>query len=340
MKRACIIEKSEVSLLPYSRGFFMDLEKVYYVIAYYIFTPIEDPQGEVAKHHAFFENRDIKSRIYISHQGINAQMSASKEHALEYIDWMRSDERFKGIDFKCHTYHEQVFPRATVKYKKQLVALDHNADPHNCGEHLSPSKWKEMLETDKENILLLDVRNDYEWKIGHFEGAVKPDLDIFRKFPEYAKDLKKSHDPKNTTVMMYCTGGIRCELYSALMKDEGFETVYQLEGGVIKYGMQEGEDKWLGKLFVFDDRLAVPISEENQAPVIGTCHHCGAASDTYYNCANMDCNDLFLCCTACAEEFSGCCETACQCAERVRPYQKDQKPKPFRRWHLHEEANT
>ncbi len=314
----------------------MDQGKIYYVVAFYIFTPIDDPHGEVKKHQAFFSDRDIRSRIYISEQGINGQMSGLKEHALEYIDWMRSDERFKDIDFKCHTYHEQVFPRPTVKYRKQLVALDHNADPHKGGEHLPPEKWKQMLEEEKENVLLLDVRNDYEWKVGHFEGAVKPDLDIFRKFPEYAKELKKTHDPKNTKVMMYCTGGIRCELYSALMKDEGFETVYQLEGGVIKYGQKVGESKWLGKLFVFDERVTIPIAEENKAPVIGSCHYCKAPSDTYYNCANMDCNTLFLCCAACAEKTEGCCKPECQCAERRRVFEKEQRPKPFRKKHLSE----
>ncbi len=312
----------------------------YCVIAFYIFTPIEDAKKEVSKHMDFFKDRDIKSRIYISHQGINGQMSALKEHGTEYMQWLRSDERFKEIDFKIHEHHEQVFPRATVKLKKQLVALDHNANPHEAGPHLKPAKWKQMLEEEQENVLLLDVRNDYEWKVGHFEGAVKPELDIFRKFPEYAKELKKTYDPKTTKVMMYCTGGIRCELYSALMINEGFETVYQLEGGVIKYGQEEGETKWLGKLFVFDDRMAIPISNENAAPVIGTCHHCGTKSDTYRNCASMNCNELFLCCSDCAEKHAGCCGENCQGSDRLRIYKKEENPKPFRRKHYYEELRT
>lgn len=314
----------------------MSQEKNYYVIAYYIFTSIEDPYREVARHQAFFATRDICSRIYISEQGINAQMSALKEHALEYMDWMKEDDRFKDIDFKCHTHHEQVFPRPAVKYRKQLVALDHNADPRKGGEHLSPEEWRRMLDAEEENILLLDVRNDYEWRVGHFEGAVKPDLDIFRKFPEYAKELKKTHDPKNTKVMMYCTGGIRCELYSALMKDEGFETVYQLNGGVIKYGQEVGESKWLGKLFVFDDRVTIPIAEENKAPVISSCKYCSSPSDTYYNCANMDCNNLFLACPSCAAQWEGCCLEECKCSTRRRAFLtgKEEKPKPFKKKHL------
>ena len=313
----------------------MNLEKNYYVLAFYLFTSIEDPHAEVAKHHAFFEGRDIKSRIYISEHGINAQMSALKSHALEYIEWMRQDERFAKIDFKIHTYHEQVFPRATVKYRKQLVALDHDANPQEGGEHVSAARWKEMLQEKDEKVLLLDVRNDYEWKIWHFDGAVKPQLDLFRKFPAYVQELKKSCDPKETKVMMYCTGGIRCELYSALMKKEGFEQVYQLDGWVIKYGLQEGNSEWKGKLFVFDDRLAVPIAEQEEAEVISSCICCKEPCDTYYNCANMDCNELFLCCPSCAESSAGCCSSSCKEAPRVRPYHAtNQRPKPFRRQHL------
>ena len=311
----------------------MSDEKEYFVIAYYIFTSIADPHAEIAKHRAFFEKRDVKSRIYISYDGINAQMSALKEHGLEYIEWMKQDERFKDIDFKVHTYHEQVFPRTVVKFRKQLVALDHNANPHKGGEHVSPAEWKKMLEKE-ENVLLLDVRNDYEWKIGRFAGAVKPELDMFRKFPEYVQQLKGEYDLKNTKVMMYCTGGIRCELYSALMKDEGFENVYQLNGGVIRYGLEQGEDLWEGKLFVFDDRLAIPLKEDAKALPISECHFCGAPSDVYHNCANMDCNTLFLSCPDCAEKVQGACQHSCQCAPRMRVFEKVERPKPFRRKHL------
>lgn len=312
----------------------MDENSTYYVLAFYLFTPIVDPLEEVRKHKDFFISRDVRSRIYISDQGINGQMSALKKHALEYMEWMKQDERFAGIDFKIHSYHEQVFPRATVKFKKQLVALDHNANPHAGGEHLSPAEWKTMLEKEGEDVLLLDVRNDYEWKIGHFEGAVKPQLDMFRKFPEYVKELAEQRDLAKTKVMMYCTGGIRCELYSALMKQEGFENVYQLKGGVIQYGLEEGEDKWKGKLFVFDDRLAVSLEEKSQNIPVSSCKHCGEPSDVYHNCANMDCNELFLSCPSCAEAFLGCCEETCQNAPRMRTYEKGIRPKPFRRKHL------
>lgn len=307
-------------------------DKNYFILAYYLFQPIGDPQGEVERHKAFFLNKDVKSRIYISEEGINGQMSAYMDDAKSYIAWMK--ERFGSIDFKIHRHHEHAFPKLTVKVRKQLVALDAKVNMKLTGEHVSPQMWRQMLDQKDENTLVLDVRNDYEWEVGHFEGAELPTLDKFRKFPEYAKDLKKTRDPKKTRVMMYCTGGIRCELYSALLKEEGFEKVYQLQGGVIKYGLQEGNDHWKGKLFVFDDRLAVPLSEDEPHEVISHCKHCGALSDVYYNCANMDCNALFLCCPACAEKTLGCCCTECETAPRRRRFKKEERPKPFRKFRV------
>ncbi len=305
----------------------------YRVLAYYKFIPINDPAAEVARHHTFFQGKDACGRIYISEEGINGQMSASADVAAEYMQWMESDARFQGTDFKIHHYGEHVFPRMTVKVRKQLVALDQPVELEDGGEHLSPEEWRKMLEERDEKTLLLDVRNDYEWQVGHFEGADLPKLEMFRQFPEFAQKLKESHSPKETKVMMYCTGGIRCELYSALLKREGFEKVYQLEGGVIKYGLKEGQKHWLGKLFVFDDRLTVPISEKEESEVISKCHQCGCASDVYYNCANMDCNALFLACPECAEKSLGCCSEACQSAPRLRPFEKGAHPKPFRKWY-------
>lgn len=302
----------------------------YEVLAYYIFTSIENPREEVLKHHAFLKDKDIRCRVYISEQGINGQMSASLEDSLLYQNWLHKDPRFAGVVFKVHTYPEHVFPRTTVKYRKQLVALDEPVDLSLAGDHVSPQQWKEMIEEKDPHTVLIDVRNDYEWEIGHFEGSELPKLEQFREFPEYTRALKTQVDPKNTRVLMCCTGGIRCELYSALMKQEGFEKVYQLDGGIINYGLSEGGKHWKGKLFVFDDRLAVPISEE-ETEVISHCRHCQAPSDVYYNCANMDCNELFLSCKSCAEKFQGCCCEECVSAPRVRAFQNEERPKPFRK---------
>lgn len=304
---------------------------LYFVLAYYLFTEIADPKLEVEAHKAFFKDKKITSRIYISESGINGQMSGLKDHAEAYMRWLHQNPLFESVVFKIHTYHENVFPRQIVKYRKQLVALDEEVDLENTGEHASPEEWKKLLESEKPP-LLIDVRNDYEWAVGRFEGAECPPCATFREFREYADNLKKSVDPSETTVMMYCTGGIRCELYSSLLIKDGFKKVYQLDGGIINYGLKEGSEHWKGKLFVFDDRLTVPISDE-AAEVIGKCHHCEISNESYYNCANMDCNRLFLCCPECLKTHAGCCQTSCQNAPRVRPYHHQDAHKPFRKWY-------
>ncbi len=302
----------------------------YKVLAYYHIGYIEDPQTEVIRHKEFFSTRDFRGRIYISKQGINGQASGRADHADEYMAWMGT--RFQKMPFKVHISKEHVFPKMTVKIRQQLVAIDCEVDLSQTGEHLSPEQWKRMLEERDEETLILDVRNNYEWEVGHFEGSNLPQLETFREFPAYAKQLKKERDPKKTTVMMYCTGGIRCEVFSAVMKQEGFEKVYQLDGGVIHYALKEGGDHWRGKLFVFDDRLAVPVDEEQEP--ISCCAHCNKPNDVYYNCANIDCNELFLCCLDCLRAHRGCCSAQCGCADRVRPYQENGKP--FRKWDYRE----
>jgi len=305
----------------------------YHVLAYYCFTPLENPAREVLLHKNFLGSRDARGRIYISDEGINGQMSASEEAAGEYQEWLKSDPRFAGVQFKTHLWHEHCFPRMTVKLRPQLVALDQKVDMGKAGKRVSPEKWKAMLEARDAETVVIDVRNKYEWEVGHFEGAELPDLEKFRDFPTYARELKKGRDPKKTKVMMYCTGGIRCELYSALMKEEGFEDVCQLEGGVIGYGLKEGTKHWRGKLFVFDDRLSVPIAD-GAGEVISKCRYCAELSDLYFNCANMACNELFIACKACAAKMQGCCCSACEEAPSRRPFIAQDRPKPFRRKHL------
>ncbi len=304
---------------------------MYHIIAFYYFGPIENPKREVKEHKRFFEERDIMSRIYINEKGINAQMSASPDAGKEYIDWINS--KYPDIHFKIDEWHDHVFPKKAIKYREKLVGYDREIDCDQQGQHLSPMEWRENLESDEEKVLI-DVRNDYEWKLGRFEGAELPDCKTFKDFEEYAIDLKKRVDPAGTKVMMYCTGGIRCELYSSVMKEHGFESVFQLDGGVINYGHQEGGKHWLGKLFVFDDRMAVPISKE-ETEVIGRCYHCDAPADEYYNCANMECNYLFLSCRDCLERLSGCCKEECKCGDHVRPHQTG---KPFRKWYNYGET--
>lgn len=301
----------------------------YTVIAFYHFIEIKDPELEVRKHKNFFKDRDVRGRIYISTAGINAQMSASLDVACQYKDFLASDERFGNVWFKEQPAKEHAFFKMIVKTKEQLVAVGRRVDLSKRGEDVDPAGWKKMLENRDENTMLIDVRNDYESDIGHFEGAWCPQLSSFREFLQLAEELKKARDPHRTKVMMYCTGGIRCEYYSAVMKGAGFDEVYQLKGGLIHYAEKEGDSYWQGKLFVFDDRLVVAMGAEEENR-ISRCAYCSKGCDLYYNCANMDCNHLFICCPECAGVHQGCCCAGCR-KGRVRAFDSNKRPKPFRK---------
>lgn len=311
--------------------------KAFVALTFYQLSPIEFPEREVKRWKYLLNAIGAKGRIYISCEGINAQMSLDGNLLETFRSWLFSDPRFEAIDIKVHSHHEHPFAKLTIKAKKQLVALGKEVDLSDQAKHLSAKKWKKMLEEDDEQTIILDVRNGYEWNVGHFKGAKKLDFNTFKEFPASIKKLKKECDPKKTRVMMYCTGGIRCEFYSPLLKKEGFETIYQLDGGVIKYGLEVGSEHWKGKLFVFDDRLVVPISDA-ETEKVGNCSHCKAVSESYYNCANMDCNALFINCLKCAETFEGCCSEKCQQAPRKRLSQPSTQPKPFRKLSAEEKA--
>ena len=298
---------------------------MYKVFAFYDITPVENPQEKVAAWHQYFKNKDVKGRIYIAHEGINAQMSCHE--SVECEAWIK--EQFPNTDIKVHHYDEHPFARLTIKERKQLVALDRPVDFSLQAKHATPEEWKTMLESRDEETIILDVRNDYEWDVGHFEGAQKPKMDTFREFDALAEKLAETKD-KNTRILMYCTGGIRCEFFSPLLKERGFNNLFQLKGGVIGYGLHEGHDHWKGNLFVFDDRMVVPLAEEKQAP-IAKCHQCGIPSDTYYNCACMDCNELFTSCPSCASALKGCCSEKCMEAPRLRAFQPSERVRPYRR---------
>jgi len=304
--------------------------KEYSVISFYHFVSLSDPKDLVRKHKKFCEQLDIRGRVYLSEEGINGQISVASQEAQTYMDFLHSDASFREMECKIQMHHDHAFEKMTIKYRDQLAALDLKVNLTERGDYLEPKQWREKLENKDDQTLILDVRNQYEWKVGHFEGAVLPELENFRDFTKYAETLKRQADPEKTEILMYCTGGIRCELFSSLLKKEGFQKIFQLKGGVINYGMKEGKKHWKGKLFVFDDRLVVPICDE-QAEILSSCYHCETPTDVYYNCANMDCNELFLSCKHCLEKWKGCCSKKCLETGRIRPYDSNQHPKPFRR---------
>lgn len=311
----------------------------YSVLAYYLLVPISDPEKVLLEHKIFFQNCDVRSRVYISTQGINAQVSILNRDLDEYLHWLHKMYAIPLSEVKIHTTEEHAFPRKVVKIRRELVAMNLNVPlDQQEGIYLSPSQWKEKLNNmhNKGDILLLDVRNNYETRVGYFMGATTPNLCSFREFISYGKRLLHRVNPKKTEIMMYCTGGIRCAFYARFLKQLGFDLLFQLKGGIIQYGLEEGSCHWRGKLFVFDDRMVIPISAE-EVEIFSSCCFCLEKSDIYYNCANMDCNRLFISCLHCIQEFRGCCSKRCLDGGRVRCF--SEKAKPFRKL-LHEEKKV
>lgn len=307
-----------------------------WVLAAYSLHPIEDPKKEACRQKEFLSLRGGRARNYISKEGLNLQMSLPASSAKEYIQWMQEDPRFGEMEFKIQGAKKHPFPRLTVKVRQQLVALDCKVDLQQRSPHLTPAEWKQVLDEDSE-VLLLDVRNRYEWEVGRFEGAEAPPCDCFREAKPWAQDLRKRVDPKQK-ILMCCTGGIRCEFFSALLREEGFEEVFQLEGGMLKYREEVGDAHWKGSLFVFDDRMTIPMGDQENP--VGTCLHCQALCSRYLNCANMDCNRLFLCCRECLDRMQGCCSSSCKTADRLRVLNSADPYQPFSRAHLEELVET
>lgn len=302
----------------------------YVVVSYYHFFSIKNPSKEIKDQRNILESLGAKGRIYIDSTGINAQFSLLEKNLSQYRDWLTAQENYKEIPLKVQKWHEHAFARLHIKERPLVATGGVPIDINKRGKYISPKEWRKALDNLDKNTVVIDVRNAYETKVGKFKGAICPNVDTFRDFPQWAKDFKKTHDVKKTRVLMCCTGGIRCEFYSAYLKTEGYDDLSQLQGGIIEYGKQEGNAHWAGKLFVFDDRLTASIAEE-EAEVIGTCHFCSCKIDTFYNCANMDCNKLFTACKKCAKEHKGCCSSVCLKEGRVREFIPQDHPKPFRR---------
>lgn len=336
----------------------------YVVVNFYHFVEIEDAHGEVARHLAFVEGRNIRGRIYINHQGINAQLSGPKEDAMAYAEWVKADERFAPTYIQVSpSPRGHAFPRLRLRYKPSLVQVCESddlplTDASARAVPLTPKEWREKLETRQKQsdsellnvkkVLLLDVRNRYEWDVGHFQGAQRPEVECFKSTEfglsddkEVEEDPLAGVDKENTDIMMYCTGGIRCDVYSTILRKKGFKNLYSLRGGVAKYLKEEGASQWNGRLFVFDSRLAVPPafyhgdsedSNDADASITARCVSCGSTVEPVHrNCANLDCNNLYLSCAACVTKFRGCCCNNCMEAPRLRPILKPDET--YQRWH-------
>ncbi len=254
----------------------------------------------------------VFGRIYIATEGINAQLSVPNEN-FEYFRKTLDDTGFlKGVRLNIAIEDNgKSFFVLKIQVKKKIVAdglRDETFDAGNPGTHLNAQAFNTL--SSKPDTIIVDMRNHYESEVGHFKNAICPDVDTFKESLPVVEDMLR--DKKDKDIIMYCTGGIRCEKASAWMKHRGFKNIFQLDGGIIEYARQvkaQGlENKFLGKNFVFDERLGERISPE----IISVCHQCGKACDTHTNCANEGCHLLFIQCEECATRYNGCCSDACK----------------------------
>ena len=242
------------------------------VCALYKFVSLEDYQELQPKVLTTLKDLSIKGTLLLASEGINGTISGSDDAIRTFLDWLQTDDRFNGIDFKL-SYHEgKPFHRTKVKLKKEIVTMGvEGIDPNKVvGTYVDPNEWNQLI-SDPDTILI-DTRNEYEYDIGTFKNAINPHTDSFREFPEY---VEQTFDPsKHKKVAMFCTGGIRCEKASAFMKEKGFEEVYHLKGGILKYleEVDQSETMWDGECFVFDDRVAV--NHDLQKGIYDQCHAC------------------------------------------------------------------
>lgn len=311
-------------------------------VSFYRYVIIDDPQAMRDQLYAEWHDLNCLGRIYVASEGINAQMNVPEHHWDEFAERLYSHPEFKDVPFKIAVEDDgKSFIKLTVKVRKNIVAdglQQGTYDVTNVGQHLNAQQWNEAIESGK--AVVVDIRNHYESEIGHFEGALLPEAETFRdELPEVLQMLKGKEDEK---VLLYCTGGIRCEKTSAYLKHHGFKDVNQLHGGIIDYARQiktaELPNRFKGKNFVFDDRLGESISEE----VISHCHQCGEACDTHVNCANKECNLLFIQCEKCAEKHEGTCSPSCQqiihlSEEEQKQMRKGKKQQKI--FHSHKKVN-
>ena len=297
----------------------VELKKLLYVetehrttISFYQYFPVDDPKQFRDELYKALNTIKVFGRIYIASEGINAQVSVPDANVDAFREYLNTISLLKNIRLNIAVDDGgKSFWVLKIKVREKIVA-DGIVDPAfsmlNKGSYVNAAQMNELLRDD--DTIVIDMRNHYEYEVGHFEKAIEIPSDTFREQLPMAVDMMK--DKKDKNIIMYCTGGIRCEKASAFMLHHGFNHVYHLEGGIINYAREAKaaglETKFIGKNFVFDDRLGERITED----IIAKCHQCGKPADTHTNCKNDGCHLLFIQCDDCAIKFDGCCSEACQ----------------------------
>jgi UPF0176 protein len=292
------------------------MEQPYRVLLYYCYTPIEDPEAFRIQHHQYCADLGLRGRIVIAAEGINGTVSGLAPACETYMQHLKADPRFSQVDFKVDQHPQHAFQKLNVRVKPEIVHADlPHIKPHErTGQYVSPQELERIQA--EENVILLDVRSNYEHQVGRFKNAITLDINHFREFKEQLPQLAPYKDKK---IITYCTGGIKCEKASAYLLEQGFQNVYQLHGGIIKYGNETAGEAFEGKCYVFDNRLTTDINKKSPS-TIGKCHICHTTCDRMVNCANPACNEHVPLCTACAKRLEGACSEACQKHPDKRDY--------------------
>lgn len=277
------------------------------ILLYYKFTPVPDPEAVKLWQKTLCDSLGLRGRILVSRHGLNGTVGGQVEALKAYIKATKQYPGFKDTVFKWSDGRREDFPRMSVKHRRELVGFKNSDDEFTVdqngvvdgGTHLSPRQVHELVERYGDEVVFFDGRNAHEALVGKFKGAIVPNTRTSRDFIAEL-DSDKYDAIKDKKVITYCTGGIRCEVISAMMKKRGFRQVYQIDGGIVKYGEAYGDDGlWEGALRVFDGRMTTTFSD--RAKTIGTCSHCQARTSNFVNCAQATCNDLVLICPQCAQ---------------------------------------
>ncbi len=282
----------------------------YRILLYYLYTKIEDSEKYTELHLKFCKSLGVLGRIIIADEGINGTISGTPNQTDAYIAAMRMDPRFLNMEFKIDEADEHAFKKMFVRHRREIVTmnLDDDIDPNKLsGKKLKPKDFYEALQRD--DVVIVDGRNDYEYDIGHFPNAIRPEVTVFKEFPEWIRKNREMFEGKK--ILAYCTGGIRCEKLTGLFLKEGFEDVNHLHGGIINYGhdKQVQGKGWLGKCYVFDERISVDINKAEPHQIVSHCFHCNEPCERYVNCAMYECHEQFICCEECDVKFKrSCCE--------------------------------
>lgn len=280
-------------------------------ISFYQYFSIQDPLAFRDELYKSLNMLQVFGRIYVANEGINAQISVPTHLFEDFKTYLYSIKGLEGLRLNIAVNDNgKSFWVLRIKHRSKIVAdgiEDPNFSMENKGNYVNAVQMNELLSSPE--TIVIDMRNHYEYEVGHFVNAIEIPSDTFREQLPMAAEMMKENKDKN--IIMYCTGGIRCEKASAYMMHHGFKNVFHLEGGIINYANQikeEGlESQFKGKNFVFDDRLGEKITED----IISKCHQCGAPCDTHTNCKNDGCHLLFIQCPSCAETYAGCCTQAC-----------------------------